>query len=117
LRRWTNYRHQYWVRALIVGVLLAGEVHLYTAEIFHHHSEVVRLCQSSHGGGQYLHPAPDTGQLCPLCQIVRSGSVRPAAQVELAKPVRQTSYRIKAGRFTYSFTSRGEVRPRSPPLA
>ena len=65
LRRWGKYRHKYWVRALIVGVLLTGEIHLFSAEIFHHHNEVARVCQIEHHGGTYLHAAQELSSALP----------------------------------------------------
>src|SRR5208337_457825 len=66
LKHWGKSRHKYWVHALIVGVLLTGEIHLFTAEILHHHSEVARVCQTAHRGGTYLHAAQERSPLCPL---------------------------------------------------
>ena len=80
MRRWRKYRHKFWVHALIVGVLLTGQIHLFTAEIIHHHNEDTRVCKIEHRGGTYLHAAPEISPLCPLCQVVRNGSVRPAVQ-------------------------------------
>ncbi|MFZ0964903.1 MAG: hypothetical protein WAO35_28940 [Terriglobia bacterium] len=111
-----KYRHKYWVRAAIVGVLLAGEIHLFFAEILHHHDEVARVCQMEHRGGTYLHPAQDLNPLCPLCQIVRSGSVRPAVQTLVQKPQRVSAYLpiTRLARYSPSFTI--SLLARAPPL-
>lgn len=101
----------------MVGVLLAGEVHLYTAEIFHHHTEVVRLCQIEHRGGPYLHPGQDVAPLCPLCQIVRSGSVRPAVQSSIQKPNQECTYRLVTRQSRYSPNLPQLLLARGPPLS
>jgi hypothetical protein len=105
------------VHALIVGVLLAGEIHLFSAEIFHHHTEVARVCQIEHRGGTYLHAAPDLTPLCPLCQIVRNGSVRPAAQAFVQKPQRESTYQPIARPLRYSPNLAESLLARAPPLS
>ena len=80
------------MRALIVGLLLIGEIHLYSGEILHHHDEVSRVCQIEHPGGTYLHSAQVPIPLCPLCQIIRSSSVRPSVQPIIQKPYQESTY-------------------------
>jgi len=117
LKRWRNYRHKYWLHALIVGALLTGEIHLFTAEIVHHHEEVVRVCQIEHHGGTYLHAAQALNPLCPLCQVVRNGSVRPAVQSSVQKPEQESNYQPKTrqARFSPIFTL--SLLARAPPLS
>jgi len=117
LRHLRNYRHTYWVHTLIVGVLLTGEIHLFCAEIFHHHTEVVRVCQIAHQGGTYWHAAQDLSPLCPLCQIIRSGSVRPAVQTIVQKPQQESTYQPLARQVRYSPNLAQSLLARAPPLA
>lgn len=117
LRRWRNYRHKYWVHALIVGVLLTGEIHLFSAEILHHHDEVARVCQIEHYGGPYLHAAQELSPLCPLCQIVRNGSVRPAVQSPVQKPRRESAYQSVARPARHSANLTLSLLARAPPLS
>ena len=117
LRRGRKHRHQYWAHALIVGVLLTGEIHLFSAEILHHHTEVARVCQIANSGGTYLHAAQDLTPLCPLCQIVRSGSVRPAVPSMVQKPQRESAYQpfMRPGRSSPGLAQ--ALAARAPPLA
>jgi len=101
----------------MVGVLLTGEVHLFTAEIFHHHSEVARVCQIEHHGGTYWHAAQDLTPLCPLCQIVRSGSVRPSVQSGVQKPEQESTYRPITRQARYSPALTLSLQARAPPLS
>ena len=101
----------------MVGVLLAGEVHLYTAEIVHHHEEVIRVCQNEHRGGRYLHAAQDVAPLCPLCQIVRSSSVRPAVQSSIQKPNQECTYQLVTPQSRYSPKLPQLLLARGPPLS
>ncbi len=112
-----KFRHKYWVRALMVGLLLTGEVHLFCAEILHHHTEVARVCQIEHHGGPYLHAAQDLSPLCPLCQIVRSSSVRPAAQSVVQKPDEESTYQPITRPDRYSPTLTTSLLARAPPLS
>jgi len=105
------------VRALMVGLLLTGEIHLFTAEIFHHHSEVARVCQFEHQGGPYLHAAQELSPLCPLCQIVRSSSVRPAVQSFVQKPDQESNYQPIARQARYSPNLTQSLLARAPPLS
>ena len=101
----------------MVGVLLTGELHLFFAEIFHHHTEVARVCQIAHSGGTYLHAAQDLTPLCPLCQIVRNGSVRPAIPSIVQKPQRESAYQpsTRPGRSSPDLAQ--ALAARAPPLA
>jgi hypothetical protein len=117
VKRGGKYRHKYWVRALIVGVLLTGEIHLFSAEILHHHDEVARVCQIDHHAGTYLHPAQDLSPLCPLCQIVRSSSVRPAVQSVVQKPDGESTYHPISRQARYSPNLTPTLLARGPPLS
>jgi len=117
LRRWGKSRHKYWLRALMVGVLLTGEIHLFSAEIFHHHTEVARICQIEHHGGPYLHASQDLSPLCPLCQIVLNGSVRPAVQSIVQKPHQESTYRPITRQARYSPNLAASLLARAPPLS
>ena len=105
------------MHTLIAGVLLTGEIHLYWAEGFHHHAEEVNVCQSAHRGGTYLHAAQDLTPPCPLCQIVRSGSVRPAVVAFLQKPQRESTYQPDARQVRYSPNLAHSLLARAPPLS
>jgi hypothetical protein len=98
-------------------VLLTGELHLFTAEIFHHHTEVARICQIEHHGGPYFHTAPDLSPLCPLCQIVRSSSVRPAIQAIIQKPYQESAYQPLSPQGRYSSYLTPSLLARAPPLS
>ena len=100
-----------------MGLLLVGEIHLFSAEIFHNHTEVARVCQIAHRGGTYLHAAQDLTPLCPLCQIVRSGSVRPAVQALIQKPEREFTYQPIARQTRYSPILAESLLARAPPLS
>jgi len=116
LRRWRKYRHKFWVRAVMVGMLLTGAAHLFTAEVFHHHSEVARACQIEHLGGNYLHAGQDLNPLCPLCQIVRNTSVRPAVQSLIQKQDQEFAYQPLFRRRRYSSSLSSALLTRAPPL-
>ncbi|MGD0221257.1 MAG: DUF2946 family protein [Terriglobia bacterium] len=118
MRHWGKLRHKYWVRALIVGVLLAGEIHVYSAEIFHDHSGgVASVRPFEHQGGTSLQAAQELTPLCPLCQIVRSNSVRPAVQSHVQRPQRESTYQplARQARFSSNFTP--SLLARAPPLS
>ena len=117
LRRWGKSRHRYWVHALMVGVLLTGEIHLFSAEVLHHHSEVARVCQIEHSGGPYLHASQELVPLCPLCQIIRNSSVRPAVQSIVQKPQRETTFQPIARQARYSSILTPSLLARAPPLS
>jgi hypothetical protein len=117
LKWWRNCRQKFWVRALIVGVLLTGEAHLFTAEIFHHHSEIARACQTEHSGGRYLHANPDINPLCPICQIVRSSSVRPAVQSLIQKQDQEITYLATSQQARYTYSLSASFLARAPPLS
>jgi len=116
IRRRKN-RYLRWAHALMVGVLLTGEIHLFSAEILHHHTEVARVCQIEHLGGSYLHAAQDLTPLCPLCQIVRSSSVRPGLRSFLQKPQQESAYQPIAQRVQYSPILARSLLARAPPLS
>jgi hypothetical protein len=105
------------VRALIVGLLLAGEIHLFSAEIFHHHEEVTRICQLDYVGGPFLHPGQKVAPLCPICQIVSNGSVRPAVQSYVQKSDQESTYQPVTRQARYSLNLNQSVLARGPPLS
>ena len=104
------------MQALIVGLLLTGQVHLISAEIFHHHTEVVRLCQIEHQDVTYLHAGQPITPLCPICQIVRNGSVRPAIQSAVRKPDREFRFQPASEPAEYSSNFPLANLARGPPL-
>jgi hypothetical protein len=117
LRRTGTSRSQYWVHALIVGLALTGEIHLFSVELFHQHTEVGSLCRFARGGGPHLHSGQDIVPLCPLCQMARGSSVRPVTQTLFQQPHLETSYRLvsRDGKYSYRFTT--TLPARSPPNA
>ena len=117
MRRWGRYRQNFWVRALIVGLLLTGEIHLFSAEILHHHDDVARVCQVEHQGGPYLHAAQQVSPLCPICQIVRNGSVRPSVQSAVQRQDQETSFRPVTGQPCYTANLTSLLPARAPPLS
>jgi hypothetical protein len=100
-----------------MGLLLTGEVHLFSAEILHHHTEIARVCEIEHQGGAYLHAAQDLSPLCPLCQIVRSSSARPAVQSSIQKPEPESTYLPIARQARYSPNLAPSLLARAPPLS
>jgi hypothetical protein len=112
-----KYRQVFWVRALIVGLLLSGQVHLFSAEIFHHHTDVARLCQIEHQGGAYLHAGQPIIPPCPICQVVRNGSVRPAVQSAIRKPDHESIFQPVTQPAQYSSNSPLTYLARGPPLS
>ena len=117
VKRWRKYRLKFWVHALIVGVLLTGQIHLYIAEIIHHHSEDIRICNIEHRGGTYLHAAPEISPLCPLCQVVRNGSIRPGVQSQIHKPDQESAYQPITRQERYSPNVTISLLARAPPLS
>jgi len=118
LKRWKKLRHQTWVRALIVGVLLAGEIHVYSAEIFHdHNGGVASVGQFERKGATSLQAAQELTPLCPLCQIVRSSSVRPAVQSVIQRPHRESTFQPLARRARISSNFTPSLLARGPPLS
>ena len=117
MRRWRKFRLTFWVHALIVGALLTGQLHLYTAEILHHHDENTRACKIEHGTGTYLHAAPEISPLCPLCQVVRNGSVRPAVQSRIPKPDRESTYQPLTRQARCLADLARSLQARAPPLS
>ena len=117
VRRWGKYRQNFWVRGLIVGLLLTGQFHLFSAEIFHHHAEVQRVCEIEHQGGTYLHAGQPLTPLCPICQVVRNGSVRPAVQSSIHKPDQESTYQLIARQSRYSPDLTLLSLARGPPLS
>jgi len=117
MRRGGKSRHKFWVRAVIVGLLLTGEVHLFSAEILHHHTEVARICRIEHQGGPYLHVSQDLSPLCPVCQIVRNGSVRPAVQSIIQKPDQESAFEPVTRQRQYSPIFTVLLLARGPPVS
>ena len=117
MRSWGKYRFRFWLHALIVGVLLTGQLHLYTAEILHHHDEDIVVCKIAHQGGSYLHAAPEISPICPLCQVVRNGSVRPSAQSPLPNSDRESVYQAVTRETRYSANLAPSLQTRAPPLS
>ena len=112
-----KYRQKFWVRALIVGLLLTGQIHLFSAEIFHHHTEVTRLCQIEHHGGPYLHAGQQPIPLCPICQIARNGSVPPAVESTVRKPDQESAFQLVTRQTKYSPNLPQALLARGPPLS
>ena len=117
MKRSGKCRHKFWIRALIVGVLLACEIQLISAEILHHHNEVVAICQIDHQGGPYLHSSQKASPLCPLCQIVRTGSVRPAFLSPVQKLDQESTYQPIVRQSLYSPKLAQSLLARGPPLS
>jgi hypothetical protein len=105
------------VHALIVGVLLTGQLHLFTAETLHHHDEVTRVCKIAHTRGSYLHTTPVDGPVCPLCQVVRNGSIRPAMQGIIPASDQQSALLAVARDASYSINFASSLQARAPPLS
>ena len=116
LRRIGTSRSRYWLHALIVGLALTGEIHLFSVEVLHHHSIVASLCRVARGGGAHLHASQDVAPLCPLCQIVRGSFVRPVVQTLIQKPHLETPYRLISRDAKYSYRFSLTLPARSPPL-
>jgi hypothetical protein len=98
-------------------VLLTGQLHLYTAEILHHHDEVTQVCKIAHSRGSYLHAAPEISPICPLCQVTRNGSVRPSVQSSLPKPDKGSTYRPITREARCSASLALSLQARAPPLS
>lgn len=112
-----KYRLKVWVHALMVGALLTGQIHLYTAEILHHHDEDSKVCKIEHRAGAYLHAAPEISPLCPLCQVVRTGAVRPGVQSRIPKPDGESTYHPLTREARYSAGLARSLQARAPPLS
>ncbi len=117
MRHWGKYRHTVWVHALIVGMLLTGQIHLYTVEIIHHHDEDTRVCKIGHHGGTYLHAAAELSPVCPLCQVARNGSVRPSVQTAVHKPEVKSTFQPVISQARYSANLAPSLLARAPPLS
>lgn len=117
MRRWGKYRLKFWVHAVIVGALLTGQIHLYTAEVLHHHDEDTRTCKIEHRAGAYLHATPEISPLCPLCQVIRNGSVRPAVQSRIPKPDRKFVFQPLTCQARYLAGLALSLQARAPPLS
>ena len=117
LRRLDKSRRRYWVHALVVGLALTGEIHLFSVEILHHHDAAVAVCRIGHEGASYLHASQDVSPLCPLCQLVRSSSVRPAVRSLIANPCSEAAYHLIARNAKYSYRLAQTLLARSPPLS
>jgi hypothetical protein len=98
-------------------MLLTGQIHLYTAEILHHHDEDTRVCKIGHHGGTYLHAAAELSPICPLCQVVRNGSVRPSVQAAVQKPEQECNYQPAISQVRYSANLTLSLLARGPPLS
>jgi hypothetical protein len=96
---------------------LTGEIHLFSVEILHHHDAAIAVCRIAHEGGSYLHASQDVTPLCPLCQLVRNGSVRPTVQSLIQKPYREAPYRLTTRTARYSYCLAQTLLARSPPLS
>ena len=105
------------MHALIVGVLLTGQLHLSTAELLHHHDEDPQVCKGAHHGGRYLHASPEISPICPLCQVVRNGSVRPSVQSNLPKPDRESAFLPATREARCSAGLALSLQARGPPLS
>jgi hypothetical protein len=112
-----NHRIRFWLHALIVGVVLTGQVHLYTAEILHHHDEDTVICKIAHDGGTYLHAAPGMTPVCPLCQVFRNSSVRPSVNSILPQAEGESSYQVVNREAAYSSSFAPSLQARAPPLS
>jgi hypothetical protein len=117
LRGRKNSPPQRWMRALLVGVLLAGELHLFSAELLHHHRDIGQLVEVPHGPGAYLVRGQDLGTLCPLCQIARSGSVRPATMSVFRRPDQPLTVQNVSRRARPSTDVAFSLLARAPPLS
>jgi hypothetical protein len=78
---------------------------------------VVAICRLAHDGASHLHASQNANPVCPLCQIVRSGSVRPAVLSVFQKPHRETLYRLTIWEAEYSLSLPQMLGARSPPLS
>ena len=101
----------------MVGVLLTGQLHLFTAEALHHHDEVTRVCKIAHSRGSYLHTTSLDGPVCPLCQVVRNGSIRPSAQAIIPASDRQCALLAVTRDPGYSANFATSLQARAPPLS
>jgi hypothetical protein len=110
-------RTRYWLHALIVGLALTGEIHLFLVELLHHHIEVASLCRVEHGIKAHLHSGGEAAPLCPLCQMVRAGSVCPVAQNIFQKPHLETPYRLVSRNAKYCYRFAVTLPARAPPNA
>ena len=117
LRRLGKPRQRYWVHALVGCLALTGEIHLLSVEVFHHHETYASIWTDARGGATHLHASQDISPFCPLCQILRSSSVRPATQTLLWKPHRETPYSLTTYEARYSLNLALALVARSPPLS
>jgi hypothetical protein len=117
LRRLHKSRCWHWVHAFVVGLALASEIHLFSVEVLHHHGAAVAVCRTAHEGVPHVRASQDTSPLCPLCQIARNSSVRPAVRSLSQKPYCATPYRLIACDARYSLRFAPTLLARSPPLS
>ena len=112
-----KHRQEFWARALIVGLVLTAEIQLFSVEILHHHTEDARICRIEHEGGTYLHAGQQLTPLCPICQIVRNGSARPAVQSQVQHSNQESTFRpvTRPARYTPNLTQ--SLLARAPPLS
>ena len=102
----------------MVCVLIAGEIHLFSAEIFHDHAGgVADVSQFERQSGASLRAPQERSPLCLLCQIARTSSVRPAVQALLQKLILETTYRPVARQVRFSSKLSISLLARSPPLS
>jgi hypothetical protein len=117
LRRLHKSRCWHWVHAFVVGLALAGEIHLFSVEVLHHHGAAAAVCRTAHEGVTHVRAGQGASPLCPLCQIVRASAVRPVVQLPIQKPYREAPYRLNACAARYSSRFAPTVLARSPPLS
>ena len=117
LRRLGKPRQRYRVHALIVCLALAGEIHLFSVEVFHHHETSASIWSAAREGATHLHASQDISPFCPVCQMLRSNSVRPAARTLPWKPHRETPYFLTTCEARYSLNLAPTLVARSPPLS
>ncbi len=115
IRVGTSRRYN-WLHALVVCVALIGEVHLFSVEILHHHNAAEAVCRLAHERGSTLHTGQNSSAACPLCQIVRNSSVRPAVQSTLQSPNGTSSHRATLPPASYASRLVQASLARSPPL-
>ena len=102
----------------MVCVLLAGEIHLFSAEIFHDHAGgVADVSQFERQRGASLGAPQERSPRCLLCQIARTSSVRPAVPVILQKPILETTYQPLARQVRFSSKLTISLLARAPPLS
>ena len=117
LRRLSKSRHRYWVHALVACLALAGEIHLFSVEVFHHHEATAKVCKTRSEGATHLHASQEISPFCPLCQVARSSAVRPAVRAILSNPHSGTPFCLTVWETSYSLNLTHSLGARSPPLS